>query len=220
MRRVIGGPTEEACRRSGPGAVELPRVLTVLGLLAAQLFASSGCSGHAPYPKAWPPLRPAPRESCERVAGSYGNQGERGQMEQYGPVYLSEMLFNVPGTAATETVRLSFPERDQLEVVITGTEPNPRSLYLSRKTRQFKCDDSTLIIYVSPAEWVHGMAPSGAPVVAGESVVMKVDLVAGCLIVTRRDKDFMWLPFPGWSTWSSWYRFCAVSSDAIPQSAR
>ena len=190
-------------------------MVTALGLLAASFLASAGCSGRAPYPKTWPPLRPVPRQSCERVAGNYWNRGERGQMEHYGPVYLTEMLLNVPRGTETEMVTLAFLRPDQLDVVIAGAEPVPRRLSLSRKAGQYKCDGSTLVINTSPAKWVGGVAPQGVPVVGGESVVMKVDLVEGCLIVTKRDKDFLWLPFPGWSTWSSWYRFCAVPSDRL-----
>ena len=138
-------------------------------------------------------------------------------MVDSGPVYMTDMLFKVPWMAATETVTLSFPDPDQLAVVIAGSEPVPRRLFLSRKTGQFKCDGSTLVINTSPAKWVRGIAPPLVPVVAGESIVMKVDLVEGDLLVTERDKDFAWLPFPGWFTWSSWYRFHTAPLSAAPK---
>jgi hypothetical protein len=207
-------------RRCSVRARERSRVLTALGLLAASFLASGGCSGHAPYPKTWPPLPPASGQSCERVAGNYWNRGERGQMEQYGPVYLTEMLLNVPARTETEMATLAFLRPDQFDVVIAGAEPAPRRLSLSRKAGQYRCDGSTLVINTSPAKWEGGVAPQGVPGVGGASVMMKVDLVGGCLIVTRRDKQFLLLPFPGWSTWSSWYRFCAVPPAAALPSGR
>jgi hypothetical protein len=218
MRRIIGGHGTGAAWRTPVPAREHLRVLTALGLLVASFFGSAGCSGRAPYPKAWPPLRPVAKQSCERVAGSYWNRGERGQMEHYGPVYLTEMLLNIPRGTDTDTVTLAFLPPDQLDIVLAGAEPVARRLSLSRKAGQYKCDGSTLVIKPSPATRVRGVTPTGVPVVGGEAVVMKVDLVESCLIVTKRDKDFLWLPFPGWSTWSSWYRFCAAPSDAEPPS--
>jgi len=137
-------------------------------------------------------------------------------MEHIGPAYLTELVFSKPATVTT-TVRLSFPRPDQLDVVFVGAEQTP-SLSLSSKAGQFKCDGSTLVVTTHTANWAHGAA--GFPAAGGESIVMKIDLVEGCLIVTRRAKDYMWLPFPGWSTWSSWYRFCAAPSDAGPVSER
>jgi hypothetical protein len=218
----------KACLALGGGELDSLRAIAVAGLFAASFIGSSGCSGHAPYPKTWPQLRQAPRQSCQRVAGTYWNEGERGQMEHYGPAYLIEMIpgsgsseivaFNKPRRAAKETVTLSFPLPDQLDVVIAGSEPVPRRLSLSHKAGQFKCDGSTLVVTTNTRAWTTGAA--GFPAAGGESVVMKVDLIEGCLILTRRHKDYMWLPFPGWSTWSSWYRFCAVPSDAAPGSGR
>jgi hypothetical protein len=140
-------------------------------------------------------------------------------MEQFGPVYLTEMLFNQTRTTTTETVTLSFARPDEL-VMIAGSEPDRRSVALSRKDGQFKCDGSTLVVNVSPAKWVRGIAPPLVPVVGGESIVMKVDLVDGFLVVTERQKEFAWLPVPGWSTWSSWYRFRTAPSGGTSQSPK
>jgi len=210
---TIGEVLQMAYRTPNARALDLLRVLPLLGVLAS-FVAGPGCAGHAPYPKTWPPLRAAAGRTCEPLAGRYWNQGEPGR------VYFTEMFFNVFATTGKETVTLSFPLPDQLDVAVVSPDRAPWRRSLSRKADQFKCDGSTLVIKPSPTVWSHGLAGPGVPGFGGSSVVLKVDLVEGCLIVTQRDKDFMWLPVPGWSTWSSWYRFCAVPSDGAPASGR
>jgi hypothetical protein len=142
------------------------------------------------------------------VAGRYKNVGERGQMEIYGPITIIELLFGQIWWRDAETVSVSFPQADRLDIDFTAVgEPISRSL--SRKSGEFSCKGGTLVLQ-QPSKWMRGFAPTPAgptPFVGGESQTLKLDLVEGYLIVTKRDNEFMWLPIPMRTTWSSWYRF-------------
>jgi hypothetical protein len=181
-------------------------VVAVVGLL----IGAAGCSGHPPYPQTWPSLSHASHASCAELAGTYTNKGERAQGTDLGPISMVEMLFPQTGMHSADTVTLSYQHPDRLEIIIAeGSTATSRCLLLNRRSGQFTCEPGGIIIHEN-AQWEHGVAsaPGGAvPVVGGSSVSFKLQLVEGFLIITKRDVDFLWLPIPGRTTWSSWYRF-------------
>jgi hypothetical protein len=119
------------------------------------------------------------------------------------------MLFPETRLQQADTVTFSFPEVDRLEAVITAASKTV-SVSLQRRSGQFSCESGAVVVH-DRAEWVHGVAPGPIAVVGGKSVTWKLKVVENYLIITRVQADFLWLPFPGRSTWTSWYRFQRVT---------
>lgn len=146
------------------------------------------------------------------MAGSYENQGERGQMAHIGPISLGALLLPWGGgkqaLGQAQIVAVSFPRPGTLQIDFHGGG-EWAALTLSRDAGHFNCKDGRIFLH-TPAEWDAGMTHLG-PYAGGESVTLRLELVDRYLYVTKQDAGFMWLPIPMRSTWSSWYRFERVA---------
>ena len=177
-------------------------------------IAATGCSSHSSYPLTWPAVPAAATRACEQVAGTYRDQGQL-----YGTVYspqsLTKVLLRQNGRTApadvrpvlawrAESVSLSFPRVDQIEIGVSGPEGQSSSTTFTVEEGRFICQTGSVML-PRPALW-HGGAMPG---VARSSEMMELVSVGDYLVVKQKRQSFMLIGFilPLVDRQTDWYRF-------------
>jgi hypothetical protein len=169
-------------------------------------IAGSGCSSHSSYPLTWPAVPKTAQRTCEQVVGTYRDQGQ-----VYGTSYsparsLTEVLLGQNGRSwRAESVTLSFPRVEQIQIGISGREGQSSSTTFTADEGRFVCHTGSVMLR-RPARWSLGSMGVG---LGRESVTLELFLVEDYLVVKREEQLFMLLGFivPAVDRDTDWYRF-------------
>lgn len=171
-------------------------------------ISASGCSSHSAYPLTWPAIPETARRTCERVVGTYKDQGQ-----MYGTRYspsrsLTEVVIGQnERTWRADSVALSFPRAGQFQIGVSGPEGQSLSTAFTTEERRFLCQAGSVILR-RPAQWRGGGA--GPAIGLGRlSVTLELFSVGDYLVVRRKEHVFMLLGFmvPVVDRETDWYRF-------------
>jgi hypothetical protein len=177
-------------------------------------IAASGCSSHSSYPLTWPAIPETATRTCEQVAGTYRDQGQL-YGTAYSPQSLTKVLLRQNGRTApadvrpvaawrAESVSLSFPRVDQIEIGVSGPEGQSSSTTFAAEEGRFVCQTGSVMLR-RPALWQGGAVPG----LARFSEMMELFSVEDYLVVKQKKQSFMLIGFilPFVDRQTDWFRF-------------
>lgn len=182
----------------------------MIALGCSAVVAVASCSTHhSRYPPTWPSAAAQPQGTCEQVAGTYLDHGEKGSASVL-PASLTDLLLGRESLEwKAEYVTLAFPQHGHMLVTLAGPDRASFSRVLTAEAGELECLAASVIVH-RDAGWSSAAAGGGGAAVAGrESAVLELKSIDDYLILEREKRLFMLIGFivPARSRTSEWYRF-------------